>query len=94
MRGRRKRSSIMPTLGRRKHKRSTWNRPGVILSLTGRRIIDCLVKDLSEGGARIAVPREEVVPDYLRLDYGGKLQPECTVRWRRQSEMGVKFHQV
>jgi hypothetical protein len=69
-----------------------WNRPGVILSLDGRQcIIDCLVKDISAGGARLWVAIKEIVPDYFRLDYGSKVQPRCSVRWRRGQEIGLKF---
>jgi PilZ domain len=81
----------MSELGKRKHKRTAWNRPGVIFSLTGEHIIDCLVKDISAGGARLWVSVEEVVPDYFRLDYGAKLQPKCSVRWRRATEIGIRF---
>jgi hypothetical protein len=76
----------------RKHKRIAWNRQGKISSLTGHFISDCLVKDISPGGACLVVPVAEVVPDYFRLNYGSEdLAPKCRVRWRNGDEMGVEF---
>jgi hypothetical protein len=47
---------------RRKHKRTEWNRPGRLTALTGNYIINCVVKDISVGGARLVAPVSEVVP--------------------------------
>ena len=60
-------------------------------ALTGNHIINCVVKDISVGGARLLAPVSEVVPDYFRLNYGSAKEPKCSVRWRQGSELGVAF---
>lgn len=82
-----------PAMGEnlRRFKRLKWNREGEILSLVGKRIATCLVKDISINGARLEVRTAEKLPDCFRLDYGGDEQPKCSVRWRNGNEMGVQF---
>jgi PilZ domain len=76
----------------RGHKRIEWNRPGKIISLLGHHICNCWVKDISPSGARLIVPMSEVVPDFFRLNYGAEdVKPKCSVRWRTDKELGVRF---
>jgi hypothetical protein len=67
----------------RRFKRLKWNREGEILSLVGKRIATCLVKDISTNGARLEVRTAEKLPDCFRLDYGGDEQPKCSVQRQR-----------
>ena len=77
---------------KRGHLRTHWQRPGTISSLAGTVVADCVVKDISAGGARLIVTTPDVVPDYFRLDYGSdNTRPKCRVRWRRGKELGVQF---
>ncbi len=76
----------------RKYKRLQWNRHGEIFSLLGEKIITCLVKNISQNGARLEVTSPEVLlPDCFRLHYGADEQPKCCVRWRKGNEMGIQF---
>lgn len=80
---------------KRRSRRVAWNEPGKIISLTGEFMLDCLIIDISAGGARIAVGLEEAVPDYFRLHITAEaLSPKCRVRWRRGNELGLEFYRT
>jgi len=76
---------------RRKYRRIEWNRDGELFSLLGEKLTTCLVKDISENGARLEVSSSEALPDCFRLNYGAHEQPKCCVRWRRGDERGIEF---
>ena len=76
---------------RRRHKRFEWKREGELLSLRGKKIASCLVKDISATGARLEIATSEKLPDCFRLIYGADEQPKCCIRWRNGNELGVEF---
>ena len=79
---------------RRKHKRIERNSTATLASLMGDPIIECALKDISIGGARVVVEVPEVVPDYFILrieELGARLSPKCRVRWRARNEVGIEF---
>ena len=53
----------------------------------------CVIWDLSEGGARLASPRPEAVPDefMLALNRDDKNGATCRVVWRSNEQIGLKF---
>jgi len=55
--------------------------------------IPCVLWDLSEGGARLAPARANVVPDVftLLLTRDGKSHRLCRVAWRKKPYIGVQF---
>jgi hypothetical protein len=55
--------------------------------------IPCVLWDLSDGGARLAAPRSNVLPPMfnLILTKDGKSQRLCRVVWRSQAQVGVQF---
>ena len=57
--------------------------------LTG---LDCVVRNTSDTGARLAVPATAVLPDRFEL-YIPRRQTACVVRarWRRRDEVGVEI---
>jgi hypothetical protein len=56
-------------------------------------LIVCSISDISEGGARIALEREETLPDtfMLLLTPSGDARRQCRVIWREGLVLGVKF---
>lgn len=53
---------------------------------------ECVVKDLSDVGARIMMGDATGVPDHFELVIPhDKLRRKCTVRWRRYNTLGVSF---
>ena len=56
------------------------------------RVLDCVVRDLSAGGARLRVADGGAVPQEfeLFLKQTGEYRP-ARVRWRRPTEVGIAF---
>jgi hypothetical protein len=74
---------------RRKNFRVEWNSPGTIFSESGYR---CIVKDLSNGGAKISGVAAADVPDQFTLFIAGDSKTrKCEVLWRKADSLGVKF---
>jgi len=82
------------SIEKRKSKRVERNTSAALVSVLGTAITDCVLKDISATGARLAVEVPEVVPDYFFLkieEHGQQLSPKCRVRWRIGNEFGVEF---
>jgi hypothetical protein len=65
---------------------------GKLLSADLSLCVNCVVEDLSVGGAQVRVPVRETVPDRIYLwqsKTGGFF--ECDVRWRKPGLMGLHF---
>ncbi|MDX2155750.1 MAG: response regulator [Hyphomicrobiaceae bacterium] len=77
---------------RREGKRSRMLKGGVIAFSARHATIPCVVRDLSEGGARLQVAQSSAVPDTFELivELDG-LEVPCQVVWRKVSEVGVAF---
>ena len=55
-------------------------------------IINCTVRDLSEGGAKLSCGEPTSIPKSFRLVITGETtQREARVRWRRGNDVGVEF---
>jgi PilZ domain len=55
------------------------------------RTVECIVRDLSNGGARLA-PATVRVPDRFQIMFeASRLVRQCRVVWRRETEVGVAF---
>ena len=82
------------SLEKRKAARIERNTAAALVSVMGKPIIECILKDISATGACISVEVPEVVPDYFFLkikERGEQLSPKCRVRWRCGNALGVEF---
>ena len=53
---------------------------------------NCMICDVSQQGARIAVVRQNDIPDEFRLMLGGGgAHRHCRVVWRTEQQVGVAF---
>jgi len=62
-----------------------------IVSNNGFSTLDCLVKDISESGARLKVENTLAVPEKFSLSLSDGRRFESTVQWRRADMVGVQF---
>jgi len=53
--------------------------------------IDCVIRNLSEGGAKIEVPSARIIPQTFDLLVPGHRPQHCRVAWRALRELGVQF---
>jgi hypothetical protein len=51
----------------------------------------CTVRNISEGGAMIAVPNTADIPERFRLTTHEGRVIDCQLIWRTDAQMGVKF---
>ena len=57
----------------------------------GRTRLDCVIRDLSEGGAKLQVATVKGIPQSFDLMAPGHRPHHCRVVWRALKEMGVQF---
>ena len=57
----------------------------------GQTRIDCLIRNLSETGAKLEVATVRSIPDTFELMAPGHRPHGCQVVWRSLKEMGVEF---
>lgn len=57
----------------------------------GRSVFDCVVKDISKIGARLAVWDALSIPDAFRLKLSDGRNFSAVVRWRRINSIGVSL---
>lgn len=57
----------------------------------GRRRVDCIIRNLSEGGAKLEVASVKAIPNSFDLITPGHRPHACRVAWRALKEMGVEF---
>ena len=78
---------------RRKHPRIAVVQAATMLRNDGSPLADCVLRDISVGGARLRVEAIADVPRTFNLlvPRGGKVQRHCELVWQSDSEMGVRF---
>ena len=77
---------------RRNHQRTTINRVAKLVAESGTPIGDCIVIDISDGGARLLC-ENFTAPDTFRLMVDGDqpIREDCRVAWRLSCEVGIEF---
>jgi len=78
---------------RRKHFRVEWNSPATIYYLNSRVTRGCIVRNFSNGGAKIVGVKAATIPDefMLRITPGHGRTHKCRVLWRSDDAMRVQF---
>lgn len=57
----------------------------------GRTELACIIRDVSDSGAKLEVARVALVPDVFLLHAPGYRPQTCRVAWRAIKEMGVAY---
>jgi len=57
----------------------------------GRTWLECVIRDLSDGGAKLELASVRGVPQTFDLMVPGHRPHHCRVAWRALKEMGVQF---
>jgi hypothetical protein len=62
----------------------------IVLGATS--VLDCVVRDLTNGGARIRIPNAANLPQEVAITLdGGRTCRPCHVAWRTLNETGLQF---
>jgi hypothetical protein len=80
----------IPPAGNRKHPRRKVTDVGKIIINQPFSMIDCIVVDISEGGACIELLEPAQLPEAFELVFARKRRL-CVVVWQNQNRMGVTF---
>lgn len=64
---------------------------GKIVINDGFSAFDCIVRNVSDSGARVKVPSIVGIPDQFRLSMNDGREFACTVVWKTENELGVTF---
>lgn len=76
---------------RRASPRRVVNCPGSIVCATSTEPVDCLIADISDGGARLVAPAGLPEEFALIVKDGTNASQRCRVAWRLDDEIGVEF---
>jgi hypothetical protein len=76
----------------RKFVRHRTLKGGRICFNSGSSSLDCLIRDISEGGARLSLPRADVIPSEFVLAFDdGRPARQCFEKWRSLIALRVQF---
>jgi hypothetical protein len=76
----------------RQNQRTRTLRAGKILFNNRRCVIDCMVRNVSNGGACLLVPNVAGVPSAFDLRIEGEAAiRSCRTMWHARNRLGVKF---
>ena len=75
---------------RRKFPRNLMRRAGHIVFSEASTGVDCVVRDISEGGAQLVLTVAGV-PSEFKLAVNGHPTRDCFVKWRKPNRLGVEF---
>jgi hypothetical protein len=77
--------------GRRRERKRTLL-GGKVVSHDGALCIDCTIRDISDEGARIAIPRDKIIPTHVFFVHSRSTDAyEAEVAWIKPPEYGLKF---
>jgi hypothetical protein len=65
--------------------------PATVVFDGGRRQLQCIIRNLSPGGAKLEVPSVTGLPNTFDLVLPGMRPHGCRVAWRALREVGVQF---
>jgi PilZ domain len=77
----------------RKHPRKIIKAVGYLYTNDGWPIGECVVRDISAGGAKFVHKITDELPGHLilALSKGGHVRRACELVWRKDDQVGVRF---
>jgi hypothetical protein len=77
----------------RKSPRKRVNAAAFLYTTDGQPLGECRLKDISTGGARLALSIAGEVPNefLLLLSRDGSVRRRCQIAWRAEAQIGVRF---
>ena len=76
---------------RRQEVRYRSLKAGLIIFNDGNSTYNCIVRNISQNGAKLAFDQLARLPDQFVLRLQDGLQHNCEVRWRKALDIGVSF---
>lgn len=82
------------TLGRRENRLQPRRHTMIVATIVydgGRMRLDCVIRNLSDGGAKLEFATVRGIPQTFDLMVPGHRPQHCRVAWRALKELGVQF---
>ncbi len=82
------------TLGRRENRLQPRRHTMIVATIVydgGRMRLDCVIRNLSDGGAKLEFATVRGIPQSFDLLVPGHRPQHCRVAWRALKELGVQF---
>jgi len=76
---------------RRGGNRRTALKNGRIVFNNGKSMIDCRIRNISEGGAKLELGTAQLLPHTFELEIPGMPTRQCSLRWAKDNLVGVSF---
>jgi hypothetical protein len=77
---------------RRRYHRTPVQKPAKIIFRANHSLIDCVVRDVSVGGACLELTNPSTIPDEFDLTFdAARTLRACRVAWRSEYRIGVAF---
>lgn len=76
---------------KRAHPRRDVRSDGVIFYEPGARSIDCVIRNISAGGARVVLAQDVELPEKVQIFVGPATYLNALIRWRIGLEAGLEF---
>jgi hypothetical protein len=65
---------------------------GKVIFNNGLSVLDCIIRDMSEHGARLELPTTVGIPDTFELIIApDRVKRRCQIAWRAERHIGVLF---
>jgi len=83
--------SSNPSNERRGDNRRTALKNARIVFNHGKSMIDCRIRNISEGGAKLDLGTQQLLPHTFELHIPGQPIRQCSLRWAKGNLVGVSF---
>jgi len=85
-------NELLPHVERRPERRRRSFLAGRVTYSDGKQVFDCVIRNLTDRGARITVPERQMIPPSFHLiDMRGRVVHACAVVWMKDGEAGLSF---
>lgn len=75
----------------RKTTRTRSFKSGRIIYSDRIKTLDCIIKNMSDDGAKLVLSIPENLPDAFSVRFNDGKERNCAVRWRIMNEIGVQY---
>lgn len=76
---------------RRSRPRMKTFKSGRLVFHDGRSTLDCVVRNFSEGGAKLSFNQVAAIPDEFQISLSDGTKKNCRIVWRKSLDVGVSF---
>src|SRR6476620_404538 len=85
-------SNASNQISRRRIARQKAALPAILVTLDNTASFDCVIRDVSEAGAKLAIPPRKQIPElFFVIDIRGRIAHRAKLIWQTKEEIGVQY---